>query len=358
MKQTFATLSVVLSTIASATSWGCNASIPAVMPGISYYTNATGAGDTVDAELFLKHQRAMRPLDDFILSASDALDVPIPWSDAPRITRECVTQTLIRAAAQDALLGTPPNSGSRVGRAHYAAAFNLIAAKLKFRGQTLPPTVVDWLRKLTLAVINDYRNFRFHGLYNNVNARTGAVASTYLVLAPFGTPSPDNAAIEEYEEEAWQLSMNGIQGAGPSAGLIPGEMTRGKYAMMYSLHYYTALLLHREGRRARGIADQSAEWVRLRLFATTFAPYYCGSATEFFNLAGVTLSSSEEAAHKVSLAGFAFRTIHSLLEGTVKNEMFEGCLTNPVSNGYMDKSLGGDTRYIRPALQSLSSGAP
>jgi hypothetical protein len=347
---------IVLGLAITTQTWAADCSFPAplVMPGTNFYANASGAGDIVDPQLKRIHDSQMQPLDTFMLSASNALDLRIvSWSKAPDVDIKCISDTLIAWAGENALMVAPPNSGSSVGRAHFVVGLNLIAAKLVFRSKALDPRIADWLRTLTGAVIADYKDFRFHGHYNNVNALIGAAAATFLAISAWGTPSPLDAQIAEFETLAWHRSLAAIVSSGADEGLVLGEIQRRRNAMLYSFHYFSALLVHREARRALGREDKREEWIQLRRFARRVGSAYCGSATSFFLRAGVNISESDQTALKQAYARSSFRVIRSLAEGTIQEDLFKSCSRGrPVPHGYIDTKLGGDVRYIRPALRS------
>lgn len=201
----------------------------------------------------------------------------------------------------------------------------------------------------SLAAINDYEHYRFHGYYNNVNAWTGTAAATFLAISQ--PPSKLDLPIRAFEQTAWLDSLKGIETSGPNQGLIPSELTRGKNSLAYSLFYYNAILVHREARRSLGISDTREDWTALRSFATRFGVIYCNSAAQFFEAAGSPLTIAEEATVKANLATYAFRISSSLMEGTLKGDMFNRCQAEPVSSGYIETRFGGDSRYIKAALR-------
>ena len=319
------------------------------MPGVNYYSNASGHGDTVDPLLWEQHRQAMLPLEQFMLSASNVLDRPISWTSAPKVSAACIRETLGIWANAGAFLLPPKNSGGRVGRVMWATGLNILAGKLAYRGLPVDDSVKRWLRLVTLAAINDYEHYRFHGYYNNVNAWTGTAAATFLAISQ--PPSKLDLPIRAFEQTAWLDSLKGIETSGPNQGLIPSELTRGRNSLAYSLFYYNAILVHREARRSLGISDTREDWTALRSFATRFGVLYCDSAAQFFKAAGSPLTIAEEATVKANLATYAFRISSSLMEGTLKGDMFNRCQAEPVSSGYIETRFGGDSRYIKAALR-------
>ena len=175
-----------------------------------------------------------------------------------------------------------------------------------------------------------------------------AAAASFLAISQ--PPSKLDLPIRDFERTAWSDSLNGIVTSGGNQGLIPSELTRGRNSLAYSLFYFSAILMHREARRSLGLSDQREDWIAIRIFATRFGDLYCNSASQFFQAAGAPQTPLEEAALKTSLATYAFRISSSLMEGTLKNDMFSSCPAEPVSNGYIETRFGGDTRYIKAAL--------
>jgi hypothetical protein len=117
-----------------------------VFPGINFYTNATEEGDIVDEKLRTDHECAMKPLNEFMLSAGRAIDGTPIWSHIViKSIPEVMTQ-LSTWATNATFLSPPTTSAGRVGRVKYTTGLNLIAAKLVSKGHDLPPHVIIWLR--------------------------------------------------------------------------------------------------------------------------------------------------------------------------------------------------------------------
>jgi hypothetical protein len=323
------------------------------MPGVNMYANPLGKGDVVDPAALEEHARQVAPLHRFVLSASNALDRPIPWADAPKVSRECILSTLRTWARGNALLKDSSDSGGSVGRVFFSVALNLMAAKLIFRGHEVDVEIVQWLKALSLAVTRQYRDYRFHGFYNNVNAWAGASAATVLVLLK--RMGLKDVELEAAEAKAWSESLAGISVQEGMAGLVPGELKRGRNALTYSLFYYSGVLVHRQARRALGQIDLSYEWKQLRLFASRFGENFCGDATkDVFAKAGEAMSVEDERALKAGLGGYGLRVPAALMEGTLKNDAFKNCPNEVVPRGYVDVKVGGDTRYIPVALAAAA----
>lgn len=320
---------------------------PKKVPGVNFYVNADGKGDTPDPALVEKNSEAQRPLRSFLLSAAKALDGTPKWGSVRVISKNCVNAAFEHWASVGAFLDNPDAAAGYVQRVLYTAGLNVTALKLKNSGQTLSPQTIGWLHSLTKAVLKNYGLYGYHhkGFHNNISAWSGAAAATFLAVV---RAEPKYADIVQEERELYLESLRGIA----ADGIIKSEMERGKNALSYSAYYFSALAMNLEARKTYGYSETPYAKSQLNKYLSNLEKVLCDSSEEFFKKAGVQMSPAEQAAKKAEVKSSGLRLLFGLNKIDLTNSGFKRCLT-PIDHT-VDPAIGGDAAATLKAFKTAT----
>lgn len=191
----------------------------------------------IDPEKGLQNNRAQQRVREFLSGIERSVD------DAS--TFHCARLRLSYWAEAGAMLDAPQGETWRdrfealIRRQQYALGLNILALKMRSRGEALDPALTEWLRALTGAAIQ---------LWNNKPRKGNLYVWSGVTAASWAAVGSNAREFELYADRAWHEAISEIR----LDGFVDSELRRGRLALTYHRYYLSAVLMLRQFRLYAG----------------------------------------------------------------------------------------------------------